>query len=51
MFQLNSACTFGSWHPLAAEKLMAHDMNSADEFSTFQNGVMRIRKLLPDDCK
>lgn len=41
---MNSACTFGAWHPLAAEKLMTYDMNTASDFSTFQNGVMRIRK-------
>lgn len=42
--QMNPACTFGSWHPLAAEKLMAIGMNSADDFTVFQNGVIRIRR-------
>ncbi|XP_020800737.1 beta-galactoside alpha-2,6-sialyltransferase 1 isoform X2 [Drosophila serrata] len=44
--EMNSACTFGSWHPLAAEKLMALDMNMAedDDISVFQFGILRIRR-------
>ncbi|KAH8321508.1 hypothetical protein KR074_006819 [Drosophila pseudoananassae] len=44
--EMNSACTFGSWHPLAAEKLMALDMNMAedDDMSVFQFGILRIRR-------
>ncbi|XP_068146365.1 beta-galactoside alpha-2,6-sialyltransferase 1 [Drosophila tropicalis] len=42
--EMNSACTFGSWHPLAAEKLMALDMNMADDMSVFQFGILRIRQ-------
>lgn len=42
LFQINSACTFGSWHPLAAEKLYVLSMNTADEFTTYQRGVVRI---------
>lgn len=49
-FKMNSACTFGAWHPLAAEKLMAFDMNSANDFTTFQNGVIRIRKPKHNGC-
>ncbi|XP_055610589.1 beta-galactoside alpha-2,6-sialyltransferase 2 [Uranotaenia lowii] len=41
--EINSACTFGSWHPLAAEKLFVLRMNSASEFTTFQRGIVRIR--------
>lgn len=41
---LNPACTFGSWHPLAAEKLMAFAMNSADPFTTLQRGIVRVRR-------
>lgn len=41
--QVNAMCTFGSWHPLAAEKLMLLDLNSADEFTTFQQGILRIK--------
>uniref|UniRef100_A0A1W7R8I7 Beta-galactoside alpha-2,6-sialyltransferase 1 n=1 Tax=Aedes albopictus TaxID=7160 RepID=A0A1W7R8I7_AEDAL len=40
--EINSACTFGSWHPLAAEKLYVLSMNTADEFTTYQRGVVRI---------
>lgn len=47
---MNSACTFGAWHPLAAEKLMTYDMNTANDFSTFQNGVIRIRKPTNNGC-
>ncbi|XP_011194502.1 beta-galactoside alpha-2,6-sialyltransferase 2 [Zeugodacus cucurbitae] len=42
--EMNSACTFGAWHPLAAEKLMALDMNLADDMSVFQLGILRIRR-------
>ncbi|TDG47759.1 hypothetical protein AWZ03_005903 [Drosophila navojoa] len=42
--EMNSGCTFGSWHPLAAEKLMALDMNVADDMSVFQFGILRIRR-------
>ncbi|XP_055917748.1 beta-galactoside alpha-2,6-sialyltransferase 1 [Eupeodes corollae] len=42
--EMNSACTFGAWHPLAAEKLMALDMNIADDLSVFQFGILRIRR-------
>lgn len=50
IYQMNSACTFGAWHPLAAEKLMTYDMNTANDFSTFQNGVIRIRKPKTNGC-
>lgn len=39
----DARCTFGSWHPLAAEKLMVLDYNSADQFTTFQSGIVRIQ--------
>lgn len=39
----NAMCTFGSWHPLAAEKLMVLDYNSADAFTTYQQGIVRIQ--------
>lgn len=38
----NLACTFGVWHPLAAEKLIAYQMNSADDRTVFQEGFVRI---------
>lgn len=43
-------CTFGSWHPLAAEKLMTLEMNSVDDFTTFQQGILRIRKNKSINC-
>lgn len=41
--QINARCTFGAWHPLAAEKLMSYRLNSADDFTVFQRGIIRIR--------
>jgi beta-galactoside alpha-2,6-sialyltransferase (sialyltransferase 1) len=43
-------CTFGAWHPLAAEKLFVLKMNSADDFSVFQNGIVRIRQSQLNMC-
>ncbi|XP_055630183.1 beta-galactoside alpha-2,6-sialyltransferase 2 [Toxorhynchites rutilus septentrionalis] len=40
--EINSACTFGSWHPLAAEKLYVLRMNTASDYTTFQRGIVRI---------
>ncbi|CAD7077980.1 unnamed protein product [Hermetia illucens] len=48
--EINSACTFGAWHPLAAEKLMTLKMNVADDYATFQNGIIRIRRPEPKSC-
>ncbi|KAG4073487.1 hypothetical protein HA402_000711 [Bradysia odoriphaga] len=48
--EMNPSCTFGAWHPLAAEKLTAYDMNSADDYSVFQNGVIRIRRPEKSSC-
>ncbi|XP_063224605.1 beta-galactoside alpha-2,6-sialyltransferase 2 isoform X2 [Bacillus rossius redtenbacheri] len=36
------ACTFGVWHPLAAEKLLALALNSAGDASVFSRGYLRI---------
>nr|XP_022914456.1 beta-galactoside alpha-2,6-sialyltransferase 1 [Onthophagus taurus] len=38
----NQACTFGVWHPLAAEKLLTYYMNEADDRTVFQDGYVRI---------
>ncbi|XP_070498011.1 beta-galactoside alpha-2,6-sialyltransferase 2 [Chironomus tepperi] len=43
--EINLRCTFGAWHPLATEKLFALSMNSADDFTVFQKGILRIRNL------
>ncbi|XP_050302266.1 beta-galactoside alpha-2,6-sialyltransferase 2 [Anthonomus grandis grandis] len=40
---VNSACTFGVWHPLAAEKLIAYHLNEANDHEVFQRGYVRIR--------
>ncbi|XP_030765352.1 beta-galactoside alpha-2,6-sialyltransferase 1 [Sitophilus oryzae] len=39
----NPACTFGVWHPLAAEKLLTYHLNSASDFDVFQKGFARIK--------
>ncbi|GAB0086269.1 beta-galactoside alpha-2,6-sialyltransferase 2 [Sergentomyia squamirostris] len=49
--EMNPGCSFGEWHPLAAEKLMALDMNSADDFAIFQSGILRIRSAQRTDCQ
>uniref|UniRef100_A0A336MV60 Beta-galactoside alpha-2,6-sialyltransferase 1 n=1 Tax=Culicoides sonorensis TaxID=179676 RepID=A0A336MV60_CULSO len=41
--EVNSGCTFGEWHPLAAEKLMVYDMNIASDFSVFQKGIVTVQ--------
>lgn len=38
----NPACTFGVWHPLAAEKLLTYHLNKASDRDVFQNGFVRI---------
>ncbi|CAG9835211.1 unnamed protein product [Diabrotica balteata] len=38
----NPSCTFGVWHPLAAEKLLALYINTADDKAVFQTGYIRI---------
>lgn len=40
--QNNSACTFGVWHPLAAEKLLTYHLNIAKDIEVFQRGYVRI---------
>ncbi|KAJ3654917.1 hypothetical protein Zmor_014069 [Zophobas morio] len=38
----NPACTFGVWHPLAAEKLLTYHINTIDDQKVFQSGYVRI---------
>lgn len=38
----NPACTFGVWHPLAAEKLLTYHINSVNDKEVFQIGYVRI---------
>ncbi|XP_058066205.1 beta-galactoside alpha-2,6-sialyltransferase 2, partial [Anopheles bellator] len=40
--ELNLGCTFGAWHPLAAEKLLVFQMNAASDYTVFQRGTIRI---------
>ncbi|CAO1422985.1 unnamed protein product [Diamesa tonsa] len=41
--EMNARCTFGAWHPLAAEKLLSFHMNGANDFTVFQKGIIRIQ--------
>ncbi|XP_066143900.1 beta-galactoside alpha-2,6-sialyltransferase 1 [Euwallacea fornicatus] len=38
----NPACTFGAWHPLAAEKLLTYHFNDATDDDVFQKGFVRV---------
>ncbi|KAG5893484.1 hypothetical protein JTB14_010535 [Gonioctena quinquepunctata] len=38
----NPSCTFGVWHPLAAEKLLTYFISTADDKTSFQIGYVRI---------
>jgi hypothetical protein len=38
----DSSCTFGVWHPLAAEKLLALALNVASDQSMFSDGYVRV---------
>lgn len=46
----NSGCTFGSWHPLAAEKLMTYHLNEATDQEVFQKGFLRVRGFKDLKC-
>ncbi|KAJ8920933.1 hypothetical protein NQ315_015726 [Exocentrus adspersus] len=46
----NPACTFGVWHPLAAEKLLTYYINSADDKTVFQRGYVRIPGFKNFNC-
>ncbi|KAL0278852.1 UNVERIFIED_CONTAM: hypothetical protein PYX00_000542 [Menopon gallinae] len=39
----DSSCTFGVWHPLAAEKMLSLGMNEANDTTVFLTGFIRIR--------
>ncbi|KAF7287186.1 hypothetical protein GWI33_002551 [Rhynchophorus ferrugineus] len=39
----NKACTFGVWHPLAAEKLLTYHINEAADMDVFQKGFIRVK--------
>nr|CAD7458498.1 unnamed protein product [Timema tahoe] len=38
----DSSCTFGVWHPLAAEKLLTLALNIADDAAVFSQGYVRV---------
>ncbi|CAH0390049.1 unnamed protein product [Bemisia tabaci] len=40
---MDEHCTFGVWHPLAAEKFLMINMNSASDIKTYQNGYVSIQ--------
>lgn len=46
----NPSCTFGVWHPLAAEKLLTYHLNSAVDREVFQRGYVRITGFKSLDC-
>nr|AAY26387.1 alpha 2,6 sialyltransferase [Anopheles albimanus] len=48
--ELNLGCTFGAWHPLAAEKLLVFQMNAASDYTVFQQGTVRIYSDTLDQC-
>lgn len=43
----NAACTFGVWHPLAAEKLLTYYVNFANDYNVFQkvSSVSQVSKI------
>ncbi|XP_059479727.1 beta-galactoside alpha-2,6-sialyltransferase 2 isoform X2 [Neocloeon triangulifer] len=43
-------CTFGAWHPLAAEKLLALSMSSSDDNEIFGRGILRIQGYPSLNC-
>lgn len=46
----NPSCTFGVWHPLAAEKLLTYYINSASDKDVFQTGFVRITGTKNMNC-
>lgn len=38
----DSSCTFGVWHPLAAEKFITLAMNEANDSIVFETGFARV---------
>ncbi|RZF45221.1 hypothetical protein LSTR_LSTR012644 [Laodelphax striatellus] len=44
------SCTFGAWHPLSAEKLLALGLNRAADRAVFQTGFITIPGYQKDAC-
>lgn len=38
----DASCTFGVWHPLAAEKLLALNLNTAADKTVFKAGYITV---------
>ena len=38
-----AGCTYGEWHPLASEKLLALTLNAADDASVFAKGYISLK--------
>ena len=47
----NLGCTIGDWHPLAAEKLMAIALNSANKTVVYSDGYLEIDGASNMKCK
>lgn len=47
----NLGCTIGDWHPLAAEKLMALALNSANKTVVYSSGYLEIDGAPNWKCK
>ncbi len=47
----NLGCTVGDWHPLAAEKLLALAMNTAEAETVFAKGYLEVPGISQIDCK
>lgn len=46
----NPACTFGVWHPLAAEKLLVYHLNVNNVRSVFQDGFVTVNGFAKYSC-
>lgn len=46
----NPSCTFGVWHPLAAEKLLTYHLNSVDDREVLQRGYVRVTGFRSLNC-
>ena len=46
----DSSCTFGVWHPLAAEKLMTIVMNTASDHDVYQRGIVSLPGFYQTRC-
>ncbi|XP_014271557.1 beta-galactoside alpha-2,6-sialyltransferase 1 isoform X1 [Halyomorpha halys] len=47
---IDTSCTFGVWHPLAAEKLLTLNLNQEDDYTTFQTGYVTVSGYSTINC-